>query len=285
MKRRKQGRSKRKRALGGKSLFRRRRRRRSQLWRVQVKRYPVAAPTLRGAKRQVNWRLLPPRLVSASLLVVAGWLLYWFSSGDTFYVHSVRVEGHWRLPEDELLAMSGLQGVNVFWADTQAAVRAIEALPDVESARVRCALPAHCVISLVEREAVLVWLQGEAQVWIGADGVAVPARGNLPNAIVLDAAGSRALRPGDQLDTALVAAVQELERLQPSIRVYGYSDRYGLIFEDASGWLVRLGHDGKVAAKLALLHTVTDYLSSQGTVPAFIDVRYPQAPYYEVQSQ
>ena len=104
-------------------------------------------------------------------------------------------------------------------------------------------------------------------------------------AIVLDAAGSRALKPGDRLDAALVSAVQELERLQPSVRVYGYSDRYGLIFENASGWLVRLGHDGKVVAKLGLVHTLTDYLSNQGIVPAFIDVRYPQAPYYEVQSQ
>jgi cell division septal protein FtsQ len=277
MKQRRRGRTKRKRLLGRKKAAR------SPLWRAQMSRYPIAATALGGAKRQIGWRLLPPRLISASLLIVAGWLIYWFSSADLFYVRGVRVEGNWRLPEAELLAMSGLEGVNVFWADTQAATRAIAALPDVEAVQVRCGLPADCVIRLVEREALLVWRQGEAQIWIGADGTAVPARGHLPNAIVLDAAGSEALRPGERLDPVLVAAVQELERLQPSVRVYQYSDRYGLMFESAHGWPVRLGKGEEIASRLALVRALADYLSSQGIVPALVDVRYLEAPYYQVQ--
>jgi cell division septal protein FtsQ len=275
MKRRRRGRTKRKSLLKKTA--------RSPLWRAQMSRYPIAAPVLGGARQQIGWRLLSPRLISASLLIVAGWLIYWFSSADVFYVRSVRVEGNWRLPEDELLAMSGLEGVNVFWANTQAATQAIAALPDVESVQIRCGLPADCVIRLVEREALLVWRQGEAQIWIGADGTAVPARGHLPNAIVLDAVGSEALRPGDRLDATLVAAVQELERLQPSVRVYQYSDRYGLIFESAHGWPVRLGNGEEIAPRLALVRTLADYMSSQGIVPAFVDVRYLEAPYYQVQ--
>lgn len=255
----------------------------SQLWRAQMNRYPVAASVWGGARRQISWRQAPPRLVSASLLIVAGWLLYWFCTADTFYIHGARIEGNWRLPDDELLALSGLEGVNVFWADTQAAVLALEALPDVKSARISCSLPANCVISVVERKALLVWRQGEAQVWVGADGVAVRARGDLPNAVVLDAAGSKALMPGDRLDATLVSAVGELEQLQPSVRVYGYADHYGLSFRNARGWLVRLGNGEDVATHLALLRTLTEYLVSQGIEPALIDVRYLEAPYYEVQ--
>jgi hypothetical protein len=113
--------------------------------------------------------------------------------------------------------------------------------------------------------------------------VAVRARGNLPNAIVLDAAGSAALMPGDHLDTTLVSAVRELEQLQPLVRVYGYSDRYGLSFRNARGWLVRLGQGQDVAARLALVRALTEHLASQGIEPTFIDVRYLEAPYYEVQ--
>jgi cell division septal protein FtsQ len=249
-------------------------------WKVQTGRYQVALPVWSGAQRKVERRALPPRLISAALLVVAGWLVYWFSNADCFYITSVRVEGHWRLPEAELLAISGLEGINVFWADTQAAERALEALPDVASAHVRCGLPADCVIRLVERPAKLVWRQGDAQVWIGAGGVALPARGELPNALVLDAVDSTALRPGDQLDPALVAAVEVLEQKQPEVRVYQYSDRYGLSFNSAYGWPVHLGDGREIALKLNLASALTDYFLDQGIVPAFVDVRYPEAPYY-----
>ncbi len=250
---------------------------RTRFGRARTRRYPVAVPLW---KRQVARSLLPPWLLSSLLLVVAGWLLYWFANDDFFYVRSVRSKGNWRLSEVELSKVSGLEGVNVFWVDTRAAERALEALSDVESARVRCGLPADCVISVVERPASLVWRQGDAQVWIGADGVAVPARGELPNAVVLDAAGSTALKPGDRLDLAVVTAVGELERLQPEVRVYQYSDRYGLSFKNAYGWQVRLGGGGAIADRLNVLHALTDYLLSQGIVPAFVDVRYPEAPYY-----
>jgi cell division septal protein FtsQ len=228
----------------------------------------------------VRRRPLPSRLISASLLVVAGWLIYWFASADAFYIHSVRVNGNWRVSDVELLATSGLEGINIFWADTRAAAEAMEALPDILSAQVRCGLLTDCDINVVERPTSLVWQQGEARVWIGADGVAVPARGELPNAVVLEAAGSTALRPGERLDPTLVTAVEELERLQPMVRAYQYSDRYGLLFENDYGWPVRLGGSEEIATKLMLLQALTDHLLNQGIEPAFIDVRYLEAPYY-----
>jgi cell division septal protein FtsQ len=234
-----------------------------------------------GTRWNVGRRLLlPPRLISALLLIIAGWLIYWFINADLFYIRNIQVEGDWRLSEAELLLVSGLDGINVFWTDTQAAARAIEALPDVQSAQVRCRLPANCVVKLVERPVSLVWRQGDAEVWIGADGVVVPARGELPNAIVLDAAGSAALKPGNQFDPTLLTAIEELERLQPSVRVYQYSDRFELGFENQYGWSVRLGSGEEIGTKLALSRTLTDYLLSRGVVPRFIDVRYPATPYY-----
>jgi cell division septal protein FtsQ len=214
------------------------------------------------------------------LLIVAGWLIYWFINADLFYIHNIQVEGDWRLSEAELLRVSGLEGINVFWTDTQAAARAIEALPDVQSAQVGCRLPANCVVKLVERPVSLVWRQGDAEVWIGADGVVVPARGELPNAIVLDAARSAALKPGDQFDPTLLVALEELERRQPAVRVYQYSDRFELGFENRYGWPVRLGNGDEIVTKLALSQNLADYLLSQGIVPRFIDVRYLETPYY-----
>jgi len=232
----------------------------------------------------VDRRSVSPRLINAFLLVVAGWLLYWFSNGDLFYVDSLQIEGGRRLPEAELMSIAGLEGVNIFWIDTRVAERVLEALPEVESARVRCSLPAKCVVHLVEKQALIVWRQGDAEVWIAADGTVIPARGELPNAIVLDAVEGTALRPGDQLDPTLVAAVKDLERLQPEVRSYQYTDRYGLSFRNTYGWLVRLGHGQQAEAKLNLMRALADYLVDQGITPAFIDVRFPEAPYYVEQS-
>jgi hypothetical protein len=218
------------------------------------------------------------------LLVVAGWLLYWFSSADLFYITGLQIKGDSIFSEAELMTVAGLDGVNIFWVDTRTVERTIEALPEVESASVRCRLPAACVVHLVEKQALFVWRQGDAEVWISAEGTVLPARGELPNAIVMDAGASTALRPGDRLDPDLVAAVRELERLQPEVRLYQYTDQYGLSFRNGYGWLVRLGFGQKTETKLNLMRALTDYLESRGIAPTFIDVRFPEAPYYVEQS-
>jgi len=243
--------------------------------------YEIAVPALR---RDVDRRSLPPRLINALVLVVAGWLLYWFSSADLFYITGLQIKGESIFSEAELMTVAGLDGVNIFWVDTRTVERAIEALPEVEAARVRCRLPAECVVRLVEKQALFVWRQGDADVWIAAEGTVLPARGELPNAIVMDAGASTALRPGDQLDPALVAAVRDLERLQPEVRLYQFTDQYGLSFRNAYGWLVRLGHGQKTETKLNLMRALSDYLASRGIAPTFIDVRFPEAPYYVEQS-
>jgi cell division septal protein FtsQ len=180
----------------------------------------------------------------------------------------------------ELTAYSGLAGINIFWVDTHKVEQALEAVPDIDSARVHCNMPADCFVEIVERQALFVWRQGDSQVWIGADGMVFPARGELPDALVLDAAGSTALRPGDRVDLTLVAAIEELARIQPEIRFYQYSEQEGLSFRNAVDWPVRLGSGEEIHAKLELLRSLTDYLTEQGFAPAFVDVRYPEAPYY-----
>lgn len=244
---------------------------------VQKSRYQVAVPTL---TQNLTQRLVSPRLIRALLLLTAAWLFYWFGSADMFYIRGLQVSGNERISTAEVTAYSGIQGINIFWVDTEAVEQAIEAVPDIESATVHCNMPADCFVKVVERQALFVWRQGDAQVWIGAEGMVFPARGELPDALVLDAAGSTALRPGDRVDLTLVAAIEELQRIQSEVRLYQYSEQDGLSFRNAVGWPVRLGTGQEIDVKLDLLRSLTDYLSVQGVAPAFVDVRYPEAPYY-----
>jgi cell division septal protein FtsQ len=240
--------------------------------------HEAAMPKL---KRGTNRGRSPARLFSAVLLVMVGWLVYWFGTNEMFYVRNLQVEGSERVREAELLSVSDLDGINVFWVDTRAAEEAIERLPDIASARVRCGLPANCNVQLVEREPLFVWQQGDAQAWIGADGTVLPARGDFADAIVLNAGAGTALKPGDQVDLELVTAVEQLQQLNSEVQTYDFSADHGLIFRDAHGWLVRLGTGPQMEVKLKVLATVAHYLESRGITPAFVDVRFPQAPYYQ----
>jgi cell division septal protein FtsQ len=244
---------------------------------VWTSRHEAAMPPLR---REVDRGWSPARLLSLLLLITSGWLFYWFSTNEMFYVRSVQVEGSERVQEAELLSISDLDGINIFWVDTRAAEMAIEELPDIASARVRCGLPADCTLHLVERQPLFVWLQGDARAWIGADGTVLPARGDFDEAIVLDAGTSTALKPGDQVDLELVTAVEQLHKLNPEIRTYQFSKEYGLTYRNVHGWMVRLGLEPPMEAKLGVLEVLTEHLVSQGITPSFVDVRYPEAPFY-----
>jgi cell division septal protein FtsQ len=245
--------------------------------RTHTMHYEVAVP---AARRNLSRQLFPARLFSLLLMAVAAWLLYSFNNSDIFYVNDLTIEGNNRLTAEDLLATSDLLGMNVFWINTYEAVEAIEALPYVESARMHCGIPARCVIQLEERSPLFVWRQGDAQVWISSDGTVLPVRGELSDSIVLDAGAGRALKPGDHLDQNVVLAVEELSRLKPEVKAYQYSDQFGLAFVNDHGWPVRLGDGADIGVKLKVLNAVTDYLVNDGITPAFIDVQYPDAPFY-----
>jgi hypothetical protein len=239
--------------------------------------YQVAAPVLGG---RIARGRLSPRMLDMILLLVLGWLLYWLVTADVFYVSGLNVKGSGRVSEAELLVASGLSGIHIFWADADAAAQGIEALPDVESAQVQCRLPAKCTVTLAEARSLLVWRQGDAQVWIGADGQVLPARGDLPHGIVVDAVGSTALRPGDRVDPGLVEGVLELDRLLPNVQEYQYSEDHGLSFRNDRGWEIRLGIGPEMETRLGLAQAFEEYFQSQGITPSFLDLRFPEAPYY-----
>jgi cell division septal protein FtsQ len=240
-------------------------------------RYQTAAPAIRG---RIERGRLSPRMFDVIMLLILAWLLYWLITADMFYVTGLTVKGSGRVSEGELLAASGLSGIHIFWADGRAAAQGIEALPDVKSAQVQCRLPAACTVKVVEDPSLLVWRQGQAQVWIGADGEVLPARGDLPHSIIVDAVGSTALRPGDRVDPALVEGVLELDRLQPDIQTYQYSTDHGLSFRNDQGWEIRLGIGPEMETRLGLMQEFEAYFQSQGITPSYLDLRFPEAPYY-----
>jgi cell division septal protein FtsQ len=245
----------------------------------QTAQYQVAMPVL---ERKIGYSRVQvsPLLIDVLLLVLVGVLLYWMAMDGAFYVSRMSLKGDQRLSEAELLAASGLEGMHIFWVDTGAAERAIAALPGVESVQVSCGLPANCQARVVQERPLLVWRQGDAQVWIGAGGTVLPAVNELPSAIAIDAIGSTTFKPGDRVERHLVEGVLELKRLQPLVRAYQYAPDRGLSFQSDYGWEVRLGEGQQVGEKLELMHAFASFFQKHGITPRYLDVRFPEAPVY-----
>ncbi|RMF35087.1 MAG: FtsQ-type POTRA domain-containing protein [Chloroflexi bacterium] len=254
--------------------------------RSRYTRYEITAPVALGvqpAREQARPAGGASRLVAAAMLVAGVWLLYLFGTQDAFFISEVEVRGNQRVTVEEIVAASGLRDLNIFWADPrEVATRVREALPDLTEVRVRCGLPARCRITVVERPPLLVWRQGEARIWIGADGVAVPARGERPGMMVVESPGGT-LRPGERLDPRIVETALQLHDLLPPGTVVQYTARYGFTFVDRRGWVVRLGVGEDMALKLTVLEALAQELTAQGVRPAFVDLRYLEAPYYAVE--
>ena len=90
---------------------------------------------------------------------------------------------------------------------------------------------------------------------------------------------------GSRLDPRLLRALNELIAAQPNVTRYSYSPRFGLIWADERKRRVRLGdapYDGAMSDKLRLARALQKQLMDKGIEVRVLDVRFPEAPYYEV---
>lgn len=241
----------------------------------------AAAPRRRewrqAEAREVNW----PRVTSASIVGAMIVASLWIGLGDTFYVMRPTLIGSLRVPAASIVAGSHIAGLHVMWINANAAEAALrQAVPQLESARVSCTLPANCSIGVAEREPLLVWRWGQAVVWIDRAGVAFPAQGDAPDLLTVDSIDTPAPVPGQTIDSMLMSAIVSAAAALPEVRQYRYSTAHGLEFDAANRTPVYLGVGANMADRVTVWRALYDSLGQRGIQPAYIDVRFPLAPYY-----
>jgi hypothetical protein len=217
-----------------------------------------------------------------ALLVTVIGLALWVTLDDHFYIYTAEVVGTHRLSREDVFRASDLPGLHILWARPAKAAANIErALRGVQSAEVACWLPARCTITVVEREPRVMWEDGAAVWWIDADGTILPAQGLLPESWMV-----RGPLPRDedsQLDERARLALAELSSLgldlsDPLI----YEPGRGFAFTDERGWRVVVGDGPGVASRMRVLEAVASDLEARQVTPRFVDVRFPEAPYYSL---
>lgn len=242
------------------------------LRRGQVRRMPTI-PWL-------SWRRLRvPLLLLVGLIAAAA---VWISVDERFYVHRPQVLGTKRIASAEVVEASQLVGLHILWVrPAQVEARILETLPTLESAEVACGWIADCAITVVERKPRVVWDQEGKLVWIDAEGVIFPAQGVAAEGWVV-----RGPLPTDEagnLDEQVHVALTELWEAGVEIAplIY-YVPGRGLMLTDAHGWRIVVGQGAGMARRLEVLEQLTADLEARGVAPRFVDVRFPEAPYYSL---
>jgi cell division septal protein FtsQ len=245
--------------------------------------YPSTARQVRFSLAPIagRWQAYGSRLMAALLLVILGWATYAIFDSPNFYVYGAEVQGNTAVTPDEVYAASGLEGMSVFWVDPAAVATRLESLPNVRSARVQVRWPARAIISIEERTPVLIWQTGEARWWVDAEGVIVPPRSDLSEAVTIIDTDAEPLSPGQRLDPSILEAAQALRRLLPELPVMHYSHTTGISFTTREGWPVYLGDGQNMEAKLTILVALRKELLARGVSPEFIDVRFVERPFYK----
>ncbi len=242
---------------------------------------------------QISSAGLRSRLFSILLSLLLGAALYLAATLPEFRAAPAQVTGNQRISAQDINTVLGSTGQSIFMltgGDLEKRLRLN--YPDLEAARVTIGLPNTVTVSVVERQPVLLWQQGNGYTWIDANGVAFRPRGT-PGNLILVAAFAAPPAPtavtGDPMSPApyispdLVRAIQTIAPAVPQGITVEYDPKYGLGWPDSRGWKVFFGTDvSDMPLKLEVYKSLVDSLAQKGIQPAFISVQYANAPYYRM---
>jgi cell division protein FtsQ len=253
----------------------------------------------------IGWRavsLLMVLMMTASLIVI------W--KEPVFQVKAVEADGLKRLTVGDLNAVMGTFGASVFSINPQGLQEILQqAFPELEKVSVKVNLPANVKVAVVEREPVISWTQDGSEIWVDAQGVSFPPRGNPENALVKveghgippgykSTSSTSALQnlpsgtisatttviPTISLSPNLVSAILALGAKMPADTLLVYDSEHGLGWNDPNGWEAYFGaEDQDMEMKLSVYEALVDRLQSEGIQPELISVEYVHAPYYRME--
>jgi cell division protein FtsQ len=258
-------------------------------------------------KFNLGWRLISGAIFLLSLAVVIS-----FAGFANFTVNAVTLEGAQRLESETILKKANITGKSIIRVKPDEVAAAVaESFPSLSSVRVSVALPATVTIRVTERQPVVLW-QGEAKsLWIDAEGVMFPVRGEAEVPLTVLAAGNPPAAPqpstsetenGEDEDlieegspenetkvfpkttAEFVKGILTLNTYLPESSNLQYDPEFGLGWQDPAGWRVYFGKDiNNIEIKLAEYQTILAALKEKNLSPSMISVEFLYAPFYRLE--
>jgi cell division protein FtsQ len=241
---------------------------------------------------RLGWHFL-----SALLAIALGGLLYYAWTAPFFRVQAVEVRGLQRLSQADVNTVLSVIGEPVFVVHPLETRQALEtAFPEMKAITVEVGLPASVIVTVDERLPVLAWQKEGGEVWVDAEGVSFPPRGeagplatiegDLPSVESLEEAG-QALATSPRLEPEFVSAILAVSVQAPKKAHLVYNPEHGLGWEDKRGWQVFFGTTGLDPAnmdlKLKIYAALVQRLAKKEHKPVLISVEYVHAPFYRME--
>ncbi|MGD1993194.1 MAG: cell division protein FtsQ/DivIB [Anaerolineae bacterium] len=245
-------------------------------------RYQSATPLVIGQRTSFRPAEIPARWIAVAVGVLAlVAVVLWFSFSPQFYIQGAEVVGATRVSPAAIYSASGIDRVHVLWVNRRAAANQItDTIPSIAEARVACRLwSVDCTLRVVEEPLMLTWHRGDQSFWVDEAGGIFAAEAPLEGE--WEVRGPMPIDDAGWVERDVLDALRALERFGVSPRPIDYRDGRGLVITDGAGWRVVLGEDPeRMEQRLRVYAEVREYLIEHDTRPRFVDVRFPEAPYY-----
>lgn len=234
----------------------------------------------------VGWRVL-----SGTLTILLTLVIIYLWNAPAYRVNDIQIEGLQRLTSRDIYNFMEVRGEPIFAVDAVQVLQRLQtAFPELAAMSLQVSLPAKLLLTVEERHPVLAWEQDGRTVWVDANGIAFPPRGDLqpdflviaetePPAVSLQARAEHQLLTPEMVNT-LISVYSLAPEGQPLV----YSAEHGLGWQDPKGWQAYLGHDlNDATMKLQVYQSLRRYLIEEKIKPVFVSVAYPHAPYYRLE--
>lgn len=247
-------------------------------------------PSISVKRLYASWRF-----ASVVIVLSLGIVLYLAFTLPFFRVSSAVVFGNTRIPSDELSAALGVTGKSIFtMSPEELETRLRMSYPELLSAEVKISMPNHVLATVIERRPVILWQRGDGYTWIDSEGVAFRPRGLKAGLVPVEALDELPpadsaqtmddpLSPPPYLEKEMVEAILALSPLLPVGETMRYDSTLGFGWKDPRGWQVNFGLNAEdMPLKARIYQAMVDQLMAQNIYPMYINVMYPDAPYYRM---
>ena len=118
------------------------------------------------------------RLLSGSLVILIGLMLYFVYTAPMFKVPAPTILGIKRLNASDIQAVLDLTNTSIFTVNpNQATAQLAKSFPELTDISVQIVLPATIVVSVRERQPIIAWTYKGLTVWIDKSGFVFPEIG------------------------------------------------------------------------------------------------------------
>lgn len=245
------------------------------IWRGDAVARPPVQHGVRDRMR-VSWRMVSGGIVLACLLALGV-----FFASDSFYVNSVAIGGLRYLTSDEIVGLTNIYQMHIFWVDAAEVREAVLDSPTVADAQVYVSLTDPLVQIIVqEREPAIIWEQNGTANWIDLQGRAMRLREDRPDLlrVVMDTEIEGDLSAS--IDPAVVAGALQLQTLLPDAASLRYHPDKGLGYNDPRGWVGWFGTGANMPEKLLIYNAIVSDTQQRGVSLVEVNVNNPDSPKY-----